>query len=120
MATTQLSVTATPGRRYAFIKLKGEGPFTALSIAALPGCRHVFTAKTGAATVYTLVCASGNINLSGTAVDLLCDVFGESPVSTAKALNCGWRFNRNRSSSRSHSSKKISRHFRGNCWKRQK
>ena len=47
MAYTQLSPTATPGRRYSFTKgsLK-NGPFTALSVTATPGRRHSFVAKT--------------------------------------------------------------------------
>ena len=46
---TQLSVTATPGKRHSFsAKSKGSGPFTALSVLAVPGTIHSFTAKTPA------------------------------------------------------------------------
>ena len=49
---TALSVTATPGRRHAFIAkdatAKGAGPFTELSAFGLPGQRHAFTPKTAA------------------------------------------------------------------------
>jgi hypothetical protein len=52
---TALSVTATPGRRHAFIAkdatAKGAGPFTALSVLALPGQRQEFTAKAAAAII---------------------------------------------------------------------
>jgi hypothetical protein len=49
---TALSVTATPGRRHAFIAkdatAKGAGPFTELSALGLPGQRHAFIAKAAA------------------------------------------------------------------------
>jgi len=50
MATTQLSLTATPGKRYSFIAKtaagKGSGPFTELSVYGVPGRIHSFAAKT--------------------------------------------------------------------------
>ncbi len=49
---TQLSPTATPGRRYSFSAKtpesggKGVGPFTSLSVSGVPGRIHTFSAKT--------------------------------------------------------------------------
>jgi len=49
---TQLSPTATPGKRYSFVAKtpavseKGVGPFTAQSVLAVPGIIHSFVAKT--------------------------------------------------------------------------
>ena len=53
MATTQLSVTALPGKRHSFspkAEASGQhtGLFTELSTSALPGIRQTFTAKTPA------------------------------------------------------------------------
>jgi len=53
-AITQLSLTATPGRRYSFsakdpapiVSGPHTGLFTELSVIGLPGQRHSFTAKT--------------------------------------------------------------------------
>ena len=57
MATTQLSVTATPGKPHTFSPKTADagagphtgGPFTALQVTALPGQIHSFNAKTAAA-----------------------------------------------------------------------
>ena len=58
MATTQLSATATPGRRYSFYaRSKGVLSFTELSVTATPGQRHSFLAKT--ATVLLPGAATG-------------------------------------------------------------
>jgi hypothetical protein len=51
MATTQLSVTATPGARYSFslkARVRDTTQFTELSVTATPGARHSFTAKASA------------------------------------------------------------------------
>jgi hypothetical protein len=45
MALTQLTPTATPGRRYLSSTAKGAGTFTALSVTATPGRRQAFIAK---------------------------------------------------------------------------
>ncbi len=56
MATTQLSLSAVPGRRYSFVAKDSAvgshtgGPFTELAVNALPGQPHSFVAK-GAAVV---------------------------------------------------------------------
>ncbi len=59
MATTQLSVTATPGKPHSFSpKAKAgvvagphTGLFTELSVMATPGARHSFSPKTAATPV---------------------------------------------------------------------
>jgi len=49
---TQLSPTATPGKRYSFsaktpaVGEKGADLFTSLSVMAIPGQRHLFLPKT--------------------------------------------------------------------------
>ena len=51
MATTQLSPSALPGRRYTFAPKfagKGVGPFTALAITGIPGVRLAFLPKSSA------------------------------------------------------------------------
>ena len=56
MAYTQLSPTATPGRRYSFVAKFAAtgthiGSFTALSVMALPGPIRSFLAKTAVVVV---------------------------------------------------------------------
>jgi len=63
---TQLSITATPGKRQFFsAKSKGIGPFTALSVSAVPGAIHSFTAKTPAVGHEGLFTALSVIALPG-------------------------------------------------------
>ncbi len=58
MATTQLQVTALPGKPQSFLAKSPAAPsgphtglFTELSVSALPGQRHSFSAKTPAGEV---------------------------------------------------------------------
>jgi hypothetical protein len=68
---TALSVTATPGRRQAFIAkdatAKGAGPFTELSALGLPGQRHAFIAKTAAGKGAWSIYSAFSFSPAGTA-----------------------------------------------------